>query len=85
MTEVDVIEAGDGVRASAAALRAEGRSVTYLGATLIAADEVVVHAFHASDRAAVEAVSQAAGLVFERIVESVAVGIDEAAAIPPSR
>ena len=41
MTEVDVIEAGDGVRVSAAALRAEGRSVRYLGATLIAADEVV--------------------------------------------
>jgi hypothetical protein len=84
VTEASVAEAGDRARASAADLVAEGTPVTYLGATLIAADEVVFHAFRASELADVEAISRAAGLAFERIVESVAVGSDAITAIRSS-
>jgi hypothetical protein len=45
--------------------------VEYLGALLMAVDEVVLHAFRASDPELVRRVSAAAGLSFDRIVESV--------------
>ncbi len=48
-------------------------SVAYLGALLMAVDEVVLHAFRAADAGTVRRVSLAAGLAFERIVESVEV------------
>lgn len=47
--------------------------VEYLGALLMAVDEVVLHAFRATDADLVRQVSTAAGLPFERIVESVEV------------
>jgi len=80
VTEAQVAEQGDRARAAVERLNAEGQVVTHLGATLIAADEVVFHAFRAQERAVVAAVSQAAGIVFAQIVESVAVGGDAAAA-----
>src|SRR5438045_546179 len=45
----------------------------YLGALLMAVDEVVLHAFRAADPELVRRISQAAGLPFARIVESVEV------------
>lgn len=48
-------------------------NVEYLGALLIAVDEVVLHAFRATDAEIVRRVSAAAGLPFERIVESLEV------------
>ena len=47
--------------------------VEYLGALLMAIDEVVLHAFRAADPDVVRRVSTAAGLRFDRIVESVEV------------
>lgn len=47
--------------------------VEYLGALLMAVDEVVLHAFRAADGELVRRISTAAGLSFERIVESVEV------------
>jgi len=68
------------VRQSAGRAAAEVRrldlppsEVEYLGALLMAVDEVVLHAFRAIDGELVRRVSTAAGLPFERIVESVEV------------
>ena len=47
--------------------------IEYVGALLMAVDEVVLHVFRAVDPELVRQVSQAAGLPFERIVESVEV------------
>jgi hypothetical protein len=47
----------------------------------MAEDEVVFHAFRAADAAVVRAVSAAAGLEFERVVESI--GVLPGAAIGP--
>ena len=47
--------------------------VEYLGALLMAVDEVVLHAFRAADIDLVRRVSSAAGLPFERVIESVEV------------
>jgi hypothetical protein len=47
--------------------------IEYLGALFMAVDEVVLHVFRAVDPELVRQVSQAAGLPFERIVESVEV------------
>ena len=74
-----VAEAGRRSEAAAGALRADGVDIAYLGATLVAADEVVFHAFTAPDVSQVEAASRAAGLAFERIVESIEIaGADPA-------
>lgn len=51
----------------------DGERLAYLGAVLVAEDEVVFHAFGANDPALVEQASREAGLRHERIVESVAV------------
>ena len=51
----------------------DGRQIEYLGALLMAIDEVVLHAFRAIDPELVRGVSTAAGLTFDRIVESVEV------------
>jgi hypothetical protein len=74
-----VIEASRQARDAAEALRREGAAIDYLGATFMPGDEVVFHAFRASGPAVVEAASRAAGLSFERIVESIGVG---AGAVP---
>jgi hypothetical protein len=47
--------------------------VVYLGALLMAEDEVVFHAFRASDAASVREASSQAGLQFEWVVESIGV------------
>jgi hypothetical protein len=60
-------------RSAAGELHAGGDAIAYLGATLVPADEVVFHAFTAPDAAVVEAASRAAGLNFERVVESTGV------------
>ena len=60
-------------RAAAVSLVASGERIEYLGAVLVAGDEVVFHAFAAADAVLVERASRSADLRFERIVESVAV------------
>jgi hypothetical protein len=68
-----VADAGERARAASAAVRMPGRVVDYLGALLVADDEVVFHAFRAADEAIVSEVSRRAELRFERIVESIAI------------
>jgi hypothetical protein len=61
---------------AAAAVRSLGgpeSGIEYLGALLMAVDEVVLHAFRASDAALVSRAANAAGLSFERVIESVEV------------
>lgn len=69
-----VASAGARARAAAAALGADDARVEYLGALLVARDEVVFHAFAAPDPGLVHEASERAGIRFERIVESVSVG-----------
>lgn len=71
--EPAVAEAAARARQTAARLAQGGEALAYLGAVLVAADEVVFHAFSAHDPALVEQASREAGLRHERIVESVAV------------
>jgi hypothetical protein len=66
-----VAAAADRVREVVAGHR--GAGVTYLGALLMAEDEVVFHAFRAPDVEPVRSISAAAGLPFERVVESIGV------------
>jgi hypothetical protein len=68
-----VRSAADGVAAQVRGMRPEADAVEYLGALLMAVDEVVLHAFRAADPELVRRISTAAGLAFERIVESVEV------------
>jgi len=61
---------------AAAAVRAIGgpeHGIEYLGALVMAVDEVVLHAFRAVDRELVSQASAAAHLQFERVIESVEV------------
>jgi predicted NAD/FAD-binding protein len=76
-----VAAAADRVRAVLADGEAEDTQPEYLGALLMAEDEVVFHAFRAADVEAVRAVSAAAGLEFERVVESR--GVVSGAALGP--
>ena len=66
-------DAGRRARAAATLLRRPDQPIEYLGALLVAGDEVVFHAFRAADPKLVDHVSRQAGLRFERIVESVAI------------
>lgn len=68
-----VAAAADRVRAVLAEATVHGPELEYLGALLMAEDEVVFHAFRAADVEAVRTVSAAAGLEFERVVESIGV------------
>lgn len=77
-----VAAAADRVRAVLARDDGERAAVEYLGALYMAEDEVVFHAFRAADVEAVRAVSTAAGLAFERVVESI--GVLPGAAIGPA-
>jgi hypothetical protein len=68
-----VAAAADRVRAVLARREAGGAGIEYLGALLMAEDEVVFHAFRGTDVEGVRAISTAAGLEFERVVESIGV------------
>ncbi len=71
--EPDVAAAAQRARDAVTGLVREGAQIEYLGAALIPQDEVVFHAFGASDAAVVARASREAELRFERIVESVTV------------
>jgi hypothetical protein len=66
-----VAAAADRVRAVLADRPGSADPAAYLGALLMAEDEVVFHAFRAGDALLVREISEAAGLEFERVVESV--------------
>ena len=69
------VEAAAGrARASATALRDEGRQVDYAGAILVRDDEVVFHLFAADDPADVREASVRARVPLARVVETVAIG-----------
>ena len=68
-----VAAAGERARAATAELAADGLELEYLGALHVAADEVVFHAFVASDPEVVIEASRRARLGSERVVESRAV------------
>jgi hypothetical protein len=61
-------------RASAAALRDEGRDVEYVNTIFVRDDEVVFHVFTAAGPDAVREASVRAEVPFERIVEAVTIG-----------
>lgn len=61
-------------REVAAALRNRGDSVDYLGALLVPGDEVVFYLFESPSARAVREASSQAGIVFERVLESIAIG-----------
>jgi hypothetical protein len=63
-------------RAAVASLRADGGAIEYLGAWLVASDEVVFHSFRSEGPELVRDASTSAALAFERIVESVGIGRD---------
>jgi hypothetical protein len=65
--------AGAALRGFREATGTSDRDLDYLGALLMAVDEVVLHAFRAADPELVRRISAAAGLSFARIVESVEV------------
>jgi hypothetical protein len=68
--ESAAVRAGD----VSAELRREGRSVEYIGALLVPADEVVFHVFASTSARAVREASSRAAVRFDRVVESVSVG-----------
>ena len=68
-----VQRAADATAAQIRCLDLGGSAVEYLGALLMPVDEVVLHTFRASDPEQVRRITVAAGLSFERIVESIAV------------
>jgi hypothetical protein len=71
-----VLLSGDRVTTAAAELRERGRRVEYVGALLFPQDEVVFHLFRADGPDPVREASVEAGMDFERVVESVPVGIE---------
>jgi hypothetical protein len=73
---VDDAAVRDAAERTAAQIRRLGpdhAGIEYLGALLMAVDEVVLHAFHARDAEIVSRAAIAAGLPFERVIESVEV------------
>jgi hypothetical protein len=68
-----VRRSADDAAAAARRLGGSRAGIEYLGALLMAVDEVVLHAFRAADPQLVRRASTAAGLPFDRIVESVEV------------
>jgi len=69
------VSAGSRLRESAATLREGGRAIRYVGALEVPQDEVIFHVFESATSGAVEEACRTAGLVFERIVESIAVNL----------
>jgi hypothetical protein len=74
-----VLLSGDRVTTAAAELRERGRWVEYMGALLFPQDEVVFHLFRATGPDTVREASVGAGMEFERVVESIPLGIEELA------
>lgn len=74
VTRSDVAELETRAAASAATTAAGAEAVRYLGSVLLPADEVVFCFFSGPSSTAVEAVARAAGIPFERVLESVRVG-----------
>ena len=70
-------------REAAAGLEAGGGAIEYLGAWLVASDEVVFHSFRSEGPDLVREASTSAGLAFERIVESVGIGPDGMPTVEP--
>jgi hypothetical protein len=66
-----VRQAAERAAAEVRRLGPAGRDIEYLGALLMAVDEVVLHAFRARDAELVRSASTAAQLGFERLIESV--------------
>jgi hypothetical protein len=82
-----VVSCGQRASAAATELQREGIQVEYLGALLVPCDEVVFHLFASRHPGAVREASRRARLEFERVLESLPVGINPltATSIPPSR
>jgi len=59
--------------AAAATLRHEGRAIEYLRAIFVPGDEAVFHIFVADDVETVREAGERAAILFERVVESVAI------------
>jgi hypothetical protein len=74
-----VERSGHRATAAAAELRRKGRPVDYVGALLVPGDEVVFHLFAAKSVRTVREASLRAGVEFERVLESIPVGIDAVA------
>ena len=73
VTDAGVRRAADKAAAAVLLLGGPEAGIEYLGALLMAIDEVVLHAFRASDREVVGRAATAAGLPFERVIEYVEV------------
>jgi hypothetical protein len=71
-----VLLSGDRVTTAAAKLRERGQWVEYVGALLFPQDEVVFHLFRAAGPDPVREATLGAGVDFERVVESIPVGIE---------
>lgn len=69
------VATGSRLRESAASLRVAGRAIRYVGALEVPQDEVIFHVFESMTAGAVDEACRTAGLVFERIVETVAVSL----------
>ena len=65
--------AANGVAAEVREMPRDAGDIEYLGALLMAVDEVVLHTFRTADPELVRRISTSAGLAFDRIVESVEV------------
>ena len=70
-----VESAGTRAAAAAAELRREGILIEYAGAYLVPGDEVVLHLFAAESADAVRDASVRARVEYERVLESIPVGI----------
>ena len=66
----DIADLQDRARATAAAMRGEGREVRYLRSVLVRADETCFHLFEAASEDVVAELGRRAGLRYERIVEA---------------
>jgi hypothetical protein len=76
-TDVDrtsVERLGVRAREATASLRDRGNAVAYLGALLVPGDEVVFYLFESPSMTAVREASSQAGIAFERVLESIAIG-----------
>ncbi len=80
--DASVQQAADATAIEVRRLGLADREIEYVGALLMAGDEVVLHTFRARDPELVRRVSAAAGLAFARIVESVAVSAAPGAPLP---
>jgi hypothetical protein len=74
----DVAAAEQRAGEAVAALRSEGVEVAYLGALLVAGDEVVFHAFEAAEASAVAEAVKRSDIRAARIVEAEAVPVGRA-------